>query len=52
MLSARIAASALGNRAENLARRLAQSRAAKLRRAKAERWRDARLLWPLFGKDR
>ena len=52
MIAARIAGGAtLAARLAGQARRVAEARAA-ARRAGARRWRRARLLWPLFAKER
>ena len=46
MIRVRAAASRLPARAEAMARKLAAARASRRRN-----WRNARALWPLFGKD-
>ena len=46
MINARADASRLPARAEEMARKLAAARASRRRN-----WRNARALWPLFGKD-
>jgi hypothetical protein len=52
VIAARIAGAAgLAARLVGHARRIAEARVA-ARRAGARRWRKARLLWPLFVKDR
>lgn len=54
MMDARIARSDLAQRLTDRARKLAEVHAENrllARRAEPRRWRDARLLWPLFAKD-
>ena len=52
MIAARIArGSALAGRLAANARRIAIARAETQRRTDERRWRETRLLWPLFAKD-